>query len=266
VSNHAQADDQTLGAGCLPEQLRSSDLETVNQALAELFDSLRLASRFYAQKDFSDRVATLVALNATWRFLMQFRAALDERLHLSLWNLSSALQALNENNVAPILKPTATPKGGRAVDPPDRQALIGIAVGTVGRLRWTGIPVPEAHGLVAAELARLGIKPARGAGRITARTVKQWCERVSIIRPVIYSILAGGPEALSKAEPGDMAQFAAVQNADEMLSPKWRSLIERQPRDGARAFVLNALRAAIQQEVAAGNRARSGEKPASPPS
>jgi hypothetical protein len=241
-------------------------LEKLNQALTGLFADLRVASRLYTDKDFSDRAATLVALAATWHFLIEFRVVVDERLHLPLLNLSSALHALNENNVAPILKPTVTAKGGRAVDSPDRQVLIGIAVGTVGRLRWTGMPVLEAHGLVAAELVTLGIKPARGAGRITARTVKEWCQRVSNNRPVIRSILAGGAEALAKAEPADIAQKSAVDQVDKMLSPKWQSLIECQPRDAARAFVLDSLRAAIQAKVAGGNTPGSGEKPVNPPS
>jgi hypothetical protein len=267
MTNNTQDRAQTLSGEALPERLRSSDLESVNQALAELFESLRCASRLYAEKDFSDRPATLVALNASWRFIMRFQSAIDEGLHLPMLNLSSALLALNNNVVAPILKPTTTPKGGRAVDPPDRQVLIGIAVGTVDRLRLTRMPVLEARITVAAELAKLGFMPARGGGRITARTVGQWCERVSASRPVIRSILAGGPEALAKAEPSDMAQFAAVQNADEMLSSKWQSLIECKPRVEARAFILNSLRRAIRTRMAGNTRVPGfGGKPVNPPS
>jgi hypothetical protein len=235
-------------------------LESVNKALAGLFADLRSASRLYTEKDFSDRAATLVALDAAWRFLMQFRATLDELLHLPLLNLSGALLALNNNNVAPILKPTVTPKGGRAFDSAARQVLIGVAVGTVGRLHWTGMPVLDAYRLVAAELVVLGIKPARGAGRITARTVKEWSQRLSANRLAIRSILAGGAEAMAKAEPVDIAPISAVDQADEMLSPKWQSLIKCQPRDAARVFVLNSLRAAIQAKVAGDNTPRSGEK------
>jgi hypothetical protein len=256
----AQNPEPDLAASSLPERLRSSDLESVNKPLTGLFADLRSASRPYAEKDFSDREATIVALDATWRFLMQFRVTLDELLHLPPLNLSAALLALNNNNVTPILKPTATLKGGSAFDSVDRQVLIGVAVGTVGRLRWTGMSVLKAYRLVATGLVMLGIKPARGAGPITARTVKEWCQRLSANRPAIRSILAGGTAALAEAEPSDIAPMSAVVQADEMLSPKWQSLIERQPRDAARVFVVDSLRAAIQAKVAGGNTPRFGKK------
>src|ERR1700720_182293 len=111
MTNGELGDGHNPPTSSLPEMICSSDLAGVNEALAGLFADLRQASELYADKNFSDRAAILVALNASWRFLMQFRAALDEQLHLPLKNLSSALMALNNNNVAPILRPTPTPKG-----------------------------------------------------------------------------------------------------------------------------------------------------------
>jgi len=229
----------------LSEALGAEDLAIFNEVLAALFSDLRDASTLYRDKKISDRAATVIALGAAYRFLMCFRPALDEQLHLPLLNLSSALMALNDNYVAPLLRPTRTPIGGRAPDPPKRQALIGLAVGTVGRLVWTGMPVREACKVVAAELVRLGIGLARGTGTIKDRTVKGWCDRVSADRPAIRAILTGGAKAVTEADPGDVAASAAVINADEMLTPKWRSLIERQPRKEARAFVLSCLKANI---------------------
>ena len=55
---------------------------------------------------------------------------------MPLLNLSSALLALNENNIEPILKPTK--QTGRAASSARRYALIGIAVGAAMRLEWTG--------------------------------------------------------------------------------------------------------------------------------
>ncbi len=268
MSSNVQNSGRGPGVSFLTESLSFDDLGQINDVLAALFVDLRKASQRYKNKDFSDRNATLIALGAASRFLMQFRAALDEQLHLPLMNLSSALIALSNNDVAPILKPTLTaaPKGGRALAAADRQWLIGVAVGTVGRLRWTGLRDREAQKVVAATLVRLGITPARGTGQITARTVKEWCDRVSASRPAIGAVLAGGREALAQAQSAVVAQADAVTNADMMLTTKWRLLIEGQPRDAARVFVLNSLRAAIQAKVVSGNTPRPGEKPVNPPS
>jgi hypothetical protein len=65
MSNSAQDGGPDLAASFLPERLRSSDLKNVNQALTGLFADLRVASKLYTDKDFSDRAATLVALRAT---------------------------------------------------------------------------------------------------------------------------------------------------------------------------------------------------------
>src|SRR5947209_1701347 len=143
----------------LPEVLNSSDLTTINDALSALYTKLRFALNLYQSRQL-DRAATLVSLNAAWQFLVCFDPVLNEQLHLPLLNLSAALMALNANNVAPILSPAATPKGGRAFDSPDRLVLIGIAVGTVGRLLWTKMPVGKAREAVAAELVKLGIRSA----------------------------------------------------------------------------------------------------------
>src|SRR5258707_5959606 len=55
MSNSAQGGGPDLAASSLPERLRSSDLESVNEALAGLFADLRYASRLYTEKDLSDR-------------------------------------------------------------------------------------------------------------------------------------------------------------------------------------------------------------------
>jgi hypothetical protein len=121
------------------------------------------------------------------------------------------------------------------------------------------MPVREACKVVAAELVRLGIRLARGTGTIKDRTVKGWCDRVSADRPAIRAILTGEAKALAEANPGDVAASVAVANADEMLTRKWRSLIERQPRNEARAFVLRSLKASITNNMA-GSVMDSGHK------
>jgi hypothetical protein len=88
---------------------------------------------------------------------------------------------------------------------------------------------------------------------MTARTVKQWYDRVSADRPAMCSILAGGSEALKKAQPADLARIVAVLNANMMLSPEWKSRLDGRPRDDARRFILSSLRESIERRVVSGN-------------
>lgn len=222
----------------LPEQIGPTDVAAVNEALAALFGELRSAQSL-PPSETHERLAAVVALGAVWRFLVQFESALAEGLHLPLLSLHGSLQALNENNVAPLLKPTPAPDGGRAPDSPERQALIGFAAGAVGWLKWTGLSRDAAHKAVADALHKLGIRPGRGSGRLKARTVRGWCERVA-------------------ADVG--GQSIAKIQADAMLTAKWQAKIKAPQQQQARKFVLNALTAHVQRLTAA------AQKPANPPS
>ena len=82
---------------------------------------------------------------------MQFGSVRAETLHTPLLNLWSALLALNENNIEPILRPTK--RTGRAASSPRRYALIGIAVGAAMRLEWTGLSKADANNAVATKRA-----------------------------------------------------------------------------------------------------------------
>jgi hypothetical protein len=257
--------DPNWPPGSLPEVLNLSDLTAINDALSVLFANLRFAKRLYQDPQSSDRLATLVSLDAAWQFLFWFDPVLKEGLHLPLSNLVSALIALNDNNVAPILSPTPKPTGGRSPDSPDRLGLIGIAVGTVDRLLWTKMPSGEARRLVAAELVKLGIKPARGTRRIGARTIKEWCDRLSADRVAVKPILASQPGAIANADPNDIARFVAVINADEMTTAKWRSILDRLPEPVARKFILDSLRTSIRARLVGANRPSATES-ANPPS
>jgi hypothetical protein len=250
--------------GALPEVLNSSDLTTINNALSALFAKLRYALELYQQHQ-SDRAATLVSLTAAWQFLICFDPVSKEQLHLPLLNLSSALIALNDNNVAPILSPAPTPKGGRPPDSPDRLVLIGIAVGTVDRLLWTKMPIKEAYKVVAAELVKLGERSARGKRQITGRTIKEWRDRVNADRAGVNSILAGGSDAIANADPREIARFNAVINADAMTTAKWKSRVDDLPQSAGRRFILDALRSSIQARLADANTPSVGES-SNPPS
>jgi hypothetical protein len=77
-----------------------------------------------------------------------------------------------------------------------------------------------AHKAVADALHEIGIKPSRGSGRVTARTVRSWCETVA-------------------ADVGGHSNAAT--HANSMLTDEYKARIkEMLPRD-ARKLVLTAL-------------------------
>ena len=78
-----------------------------------------------------------------------------------------------------MLKPTK--KTGRTRASAMRASLIGGVAFTVKRLTETGMSAPTAYETVARILKAEGVMPARGgAGTITARTIRGWCEEVSV--------------------------------------------------------------------------------------
>ncbi len=173
---------------------------------------------------------------------MRFQTGLRENLHAPLMSRSSALVALNNNKVEPLLNPTPTPAGGRAPDSPARQGLIGLAAGAVERLGWTGLKRPAAQQAVADRLHKAGIKPGRGSSRVTARTVREWCERVA-------------------ADIGGHSVAAMQMNA--MTPPEWQTKIKAlSPQDG-RKFILAALALNVLDLNPDGAKP---QKPANPPS
>jgi hypothetical protein len=225
----------------LPEKIGPADLERLNEALGALFGELSFSRRFPPGKAHG-RLSTVAALDAVWTFLMRFEPILAETLHVPLLHLHGALLALNENNVEPLLKPTAAPPGGRAPDTPARQQLIGSASGAVARLHWTGMARAATHKAVADILNKLGVRPGRDSARITARTVRGWCERVA-------------------ADVG--GHSIAATNANMMLTPKWQSKIKALPPTARRQFVLDALAHAVRNLANGG--AAPAEKPSNPP-
>jgi len=225
----------------LPEKIGPADLDALNQALAGFFEELRFA-RGLPQGETHGRLGASVALRAVWSFLMRFDAAVVETLHVPLMSLHSALLALNENNIEPILKPTK--RSGRATSSPKRYALIGIAVGSAQRLEWTGLSPMDANKAVAAKLNALDVKPARGKGGVSADTLRQWREHISQTQPLLRSL----PEVLqSGLSAEDSAWINAAANADSMMTENWHAKIAAlAPADGRR-FVLLALEKSISE-------------------
>jgi hypothetical protein len=238
-SGGIEFEEMVANFGILPAVIGDADLERLNRALAEMFDALTQAARLRHTSNY--RAAAIMALRAAWTFIARFEVGLGQNLHASLIELSSALIALNDNNVEPLLQPTPAMAGGRAPDSPARQALIGFAAGAVGRLRWTGLHRAEAHKLVADALRKVGVRPSRGSGRVTERTVREWCERAT-------------------ADYG--GRSTAAMNAASMLTKEWEAKIKVLPPPDARKFVLDALIRNVLELMPT----QSQQKPTKPPS
>jgi hypothetical protein len=226
----------------LPEKIEPADLETLNKALAALFDKLRFASSLLPGEA-QGRQAAVVALRAVWKFLMQFESVQAETLHVPLLNLSNALLALNENNIEPILQPMK--RSGRAASSPRRYALIGIAVGAAQRLGWVGLSPADANKAVATKLNNLGIKPTRGKNSVTADTLRRWREQISVVRPLLRS-------QSRDIRVEDIGWINAAANADDMLTEECRAKIAALTPAKARRFILSALEENIPQMMLSG--------------
>jgi hypothetical protein len=159
--------------GTLPEVITSTNLQLLNDGLQFLFADLRTAREEYAR---SQRNGALIALGAFMRFSWLFEATLAERLDLPVGALRGALFGLDENIVEPLLRRVA--RAGRSGSSMARQALKGHVAAAVQRLLQAGIAVVDARQRVAKELRKLGMKPERGAGDVTATTVRHWCDEV----------------------------------------------------------------------------------------
>jgi hypothetical protein len=164
--------------GSLPETIVEGDLATLNAGLAILFDQLRQAKRQHDEEADGGRAAARTTVGSMWQFVMLFNAPLAELLHMPALNLQTALLALEDNNVVPMLKPVA--RHGRA--PADQRFLTlqGHASGTVRRLKELGHDLVSSRKEVARVLVKLGVRPQRGPNAITANTVRHWCDEVAV--------------------------------------------------------------------------------------
>jgi hypothetical protein len=164
-------------AGTLPELITEVDLETLNSGLRFLFAHLRDARQQFENEPDGGRSAAITALGGVWRFILLFKEPRAECLHMPVLDLQGALAALSENLVLPILKPV--PRSGRAPSSHVHAAVIGWAAGAVQRLMRKGFSRTESCKAVAAQLRKDGVQPERGAGKVTADTVRHWCANVA---------------------------------------------------------------------------------------
>jgi hypothetical protein len=233
--------ENTSCVGSLPETIGSNDLDGLNQKLETLLEGLRVA-RSLPAGDTRGRLSAVVALGAVCTFLMSLRLELAEGLHVPLLNLHGALLALDGNNIEPILKPVK--RTGRAVSSPQRSNLIGIAIGSARRLEWTDMGPAAANRAIADKLTALGVKPTRGRGRITARTVRGWRERAEATEPLLRALPWLPGKLISQA---DLGWISAACQAEGMLTEKWSAHIRAQTPNTARRYILDAAENSIRE-------------------
>jgi hypothetical protein len=176
LNNHGE-DWWSIAAEGLPEFVAAQDVPRLNIALQYLWAELRQAQSEFTDGNQQDGV--YVSLCAVIAFLSLFGPVRREGLFAPFAALESALWALDEGVVEPILKPPRRAKTGRARSSVPYQELKGAAAYVVRRLGDFGHARSEALKVVAADLQRIGVKPDRGSGKITSRTVRGWCEEVA---------------------------------------------------------------------------------------
>ena len=115
---------------------------------------LREAARVYRERH--HRKGAIAAVDAVINLIERFDLGLHEHLAVSFGSLKSALAALEFGTVDPLVEPNRDGKGGNTPNSMERQDLIGTAVGTVKRLQWTGLPLKQAHKMVADTLNKIG--------------------------------------------------------------------------------------------------------------
>jgi hypothetical protein len=184
-----------VALGFLPEA-ESGDPDTVMRAtcgliahgvslskdLDRFFVSLRGAKRRLDIQEDGGRVAALHALDTVLRYLMLFERTYTEGLLTPLALLFGDLVSLDGGAVGPMVAPAKKRGGARASG--FYNALKGIAVFVARRLEASGLKRPDARKAVAAELAKMGVRPARkgsrdGTGQISARTIAKWQEDIA---------------------------------------------------------------------------------------
>jgi hypothetical protein len=209
--------------GTLPELLGPGDLPKLNEGLRYLFKELREAQAAFSGGSHQNGVyLSLVAVSS---FLSLFRAVHIEGLTLPLAALESALWALDEGITEPLLKPARRARGGHPRASQLRQVFIGTVAYTVHRLCDFGYQLSNAQTEVAADLKRIGAKTDRGSDRITARTVRGWCEEVS--------------EDVGRNSP-------AAQRYDELMAHPRTAAFHHKPPDAAAKILRQRLVYAAQ--------------------
>jgi hypothetical protein len=159
--------------------------DALQEALGFLFRGLTEAKKRFEEADNSGRDGVIDAVETILKFLLFLQS---NGLEAPFARLCADLMALDDGEVSPLLAPKK--KAGRARANALYDGLKGVAVFTVRRLAATGIGIRDARRMVANELARCGVRPARKgaknaahtpeAGRFSERTLRKWQEDIGI--------------------------------------------------------------------------------------
>jgi hypothetical protein len=153
------------------------EIEATNEAFDFLYGELREAKRRFEAGNDAGRDGVIHALETIVKFLGLYEPVLTGGLHAPLAMLFDALMHLDDGDVLPMLQ--KVPHSGRARASAGRESLMGMVAYTVDALCATGMPLDDARETVACELQRAGVRPGRGRGEFTSRTVRTWCEKVA---------------------------------------------------------------------------------------
>jgi hypothetical protein len=152
-------------------------IEATNDAFNFLYDGLREAKLRFETGNDGGRDGVVHALETMLKFLYLYEPVQSGGLQAPLAMLFNALMNLDDGAVHPMLQ--KVPRRGRTRASAGRESLIGTVAFTVDALCDTGKPLDDAREIVARELRRAGVRPDRGGGEFTSRTVRAWCERVA---------------------------------------------------------------------------------------
>ena len=210
---HTQFLDQCEGT--LPEVLDEHALDTLNIGLAFVFALLREAKRQFDEEGDAGRAAAFTAMGALWQFAALFEKPYREGLHIPIVDLMVALQALDDNSVLPVVRPT--PRPGRSPSNHAHLALKGHSAAAVRRLVSAGLEPQRTHKAVAAELRKLGVRAQRGSGDLTHTTIRNWCKQIS--RAVSREGTAAAYYDDTLKDPAER-QFSAIMQGGDRLAAR----------------------------------------------
>jgi hypothetical protein len=171
--------------------LSEQEIRDLSDAFNFLYHGLKEAKQRFENRTVCDngRDGAVHALEYILKFFTVLERAgvypfiIRDGVHAPLARLFDDLMSLDNGRVPPMLLPKK--KSGRARASATYDGLKGIAVFTVRRLEATGLGLTEARKIVADELARAGIRPARkgsrhGSGLVSERTLRDWSDDIDL--------------------------------------------------------------------------------------
>jgi hypothetical protein len=169
------------------DALSSEETRQVSDAINFLYSGQKDAALHFAHGGDAGRHGVILAVENVLKFFTELQrtgicpAIVAEGLQAPLGLLLNALLSLDDGIQSPLLTPKKI--SGRARGSTLYDGLKAIAVFTVRRLVATGMSLPEARKVVAAELARLQVHPARkgsDSGQVSKRTLRGWQDDIGM--------------------------------------------------------------------------------------